>query len=130
MTKPISVRPLWLRFMSCPGDLRNAAADAVEIDPARAAVPVHPHQEGLPAQVAGRQEAPVAAVLAIITIVAHHEIVARRDDPLALALGREIARSVTFQDGVRAARQVLDQQVGPGHLAALPLADVVPERAV
>src|SRR5690606_37588447 len=75
---------------------------------------------------------PEAAVLAIITIVAHDEIVAGRHLPFALAL-HEKGHVVTFQDRVRAPGELLEQQVRAGGLGAAALADVaaavhVPQR--
>src|SRR5688572_21068302 len=106
--------------------LRNAVADSRTID---APIEVHPDQERLAAQVLLRQEAPVSAVLAIITIVAHHEIVTRRHHPFALSLidERQIG---AFEDAVMTALQILCQFLGSGHLRAIALALVGAERLV
>ncbi|KAG0765300.1 hypothetical protein G6F22_018044 [Rhizopus arrhizus] len=73
---------------------------------------VQPDQECLAAQVFLRQQAPETAVIAVVTVVAHHQVLAGRHGPLALA-----TRIVGLQHGVGAARQVLDQQVGALALA-------------
>ncbi len=44
----------------------------------QAAVPVHPDAKGTPDNVLFRNEAPVTAIVGIIPVVAHHEIVTRR----------------------------------------------------
>src|SRR5690606_12272259 len=124
MTKPIRVMPPCVRFMRLPSSW-NLPAEPAEVDAARAAVPMHPDQERLAAQVGLGQEVhafrPEAAVLAIIAIVAHDEIVARRHGPFAFALD-EIGLVVTFQHLVRAPRQLFQQQPRAGGLAALALA--------
>src|SRR6476469_2335514 len=67
----------------------RADARGIERTRANPAFAVQPDQEGLAAQVGLRQEAPVSAVLAVVAIVAHHEIVAGRDRPLAVAVGAD-----------------------------------------
>src|SRR5690349_17956521 len=114
MMNPNSVMPLCVRFMLSPSPrwielperLRDVRAHPREIHATRLFVPVEPDQEGLAAEVLLRQEVhrPETAVLAIITIVAHHEIVAGRHHPFALSLDGE-RRVLAFQDGVRAPRQ-------------------------
>src|SRR5690554_40775 len=98
--KLINVRPdcFLTDFMESPATglidrhRRPAAATLVydgsqsgKIHSAVLAIPVHPDQEGLAHQMVFRHEVPVAAVLAVVAIVAHHEVVAFRHRPDAFA---------------------------------------------
>src|SRR4051812_10583035 len=58
--------------------LANAAADALEGEGADV-VPIEPDEERLSAKVVIGYEAPVTAVVAVVAIVAHHEVMAGRD---------------------------------------------------
>src|SRR5690349_2243853 len=57
--------------------LLDAPADPLE-GKARHVIPVPPDEECLAADVVVRHETPVSAVFAVVAIVAHHEVVARR----------------------------------------------------
>src|ERR1700689_1697069 len=61
------------------------AADTVPERTVAEGVYVHPDEEGPAPQVLLRDEAPVAAVPTVVSVIAHHEIVAGRDGPFALA---------------------------------------------
>src|SRR5690606_7696949 len=97
----------------------------IETPRAEPTLAVQPDQERLAAEVLLRQEVrlgPEPAVLAIITIVAHDEIVALRHGPLALA-GRRGAVD-PLQPAVVAARKVLGQHGRAVHLGTAALAHV------
>src|SRR5690554_1259757 len=95
MMNPSRVMPFCLRLIvpfpfvqAAPGRRPCCLASADPLANAReihAAVDVHPDQECPPTQALLRQVAPVSAVLAVVAVVAHHEIVTRRNRPLALA---------------------------------------------
>src|SRR5207342_1301038 len=117
---PSRVIPRCVRFMLSPSPrsrgvacavLRDVRADPREIHATGIHVEIQPDQEGLSAEVFLRQEVrrPESAVLRIITIVAHDEIVAGRHHPFAISLHAERIILV-FQDGVRAAGECFLQQ--------------------
>src|SRR5512133_3735661 len=58
-----------------PAPLAYAGADALEREAADV-VPVEPDEERPTANMIIRHEAPVAAVVAVVAVVAHHEVVA------------------------------------------------------
>src|SRR5690625_3668012 len=129
--------PLSLRFIVfSPGyptaarRLRNALADPVEANSPGAAVPVHPDQEGLSAQLALGKRTPEAAVIAPVAIVAHHVIVPFGDGPFAL--GRIADGKLGFQHlvGALAARDHLVEQQRAAHLLATAPALVAAGRYV
>src|SRR5690606_25583177 len=110
--------------------LRNPAADPAPVDPARrAADEVHPDQERLPAQLALRQRTPKPAVVAAVAVVAHHEILAFRHPPFALAR-IEHARAPGLEHLVGAPRHRLVDEAGPGHVAAAADADIALRLAI
>src|SRR5690242_5484426 len=61
-----------------PSTLMDRAADALECQ-RRDVVPVEPDEEGLASQVVVRDESPIPAVVAVVPVVAHHEVLAGRD---------------------------------------------------
>src|SRR5215831_17124269 len=69
-----SDRPLCLRMNLSPVlPLVDSVADSLEI------AEVHPYQEGAALDVIVGHESPVAAVAALVSVVAHHEVLAGRD---------------------------------------------------
>src|SRR5690606_8285560 len=135
--KPTRLRPPCLRFIAnsprTPCVLLDRRPDPPRIETPRAepALAVQPDQEGLSAEVLLRQEmglGPEPAVLAIITIVAHDEIVAIGHGPLALAGGCGAANPL--QHLVVAPGQVLGQQGGAVHLHPAALAGELPDGRV
>src|SRR5690606_4140431 len=127
MMKPSSVIPPCLRRMFMPvpplmpclsPTLRNAAADPAPVDPpGLGRVEVHPDQERLAPQLAFRERTPKPAVVAPVAVVAHHEILALRDPPFALA-GIEAAGAPGLEHLVAAPGHGFLDQLGAGHLAA------------
>src|SRR5687768_5569156 len=81
MTNPMRVMPLCLCFIKLlplvPMDppSADARADALEL---HTLVDAQPDQERLAPQLPLRQHAPVSAVVAVVAIVAHHEIMTVR----------------------------------------------------
>src|SRR6185312_16134924 len=63
----------------------NPAADALECK-RRDVVPVEPDEEGPAPQVVVRDESPVAAVVAVVPVVAHHEVMTGRNPAFEAAL--------------------------------------------
>src|SRR5690242_14823467 len=83
--KPISDSPRWarrvpvIRFMAAMMKPRSSYAAAHPLEGETAyVVPVEPDEEGLAPDVVVRDESPVAAVVAVVPVVAHHEIMAGR----------------------------------------------------
>src|SRR5882757_1863758 len=82
--KPSNESPRCLRpdaaaipFAAMIPSLTNAATDPLETK-ARDIVPIEPDEEGLAAYVVVRDEPPIATVVAVVPVVAHHEIVTGR----------------------------------------------------
>src|SRR6185436_14938798 len=121
MAKPISVSPFWLVAARMTAPLFDQRSNALEVD---TAIPVHPDHEGPADQVGLRNETPVTAVLAIIAIIPHCEIVSSRHAKRALCAGMQRPG----QDIVFDAGQHFTPGLGAGHLAAfVAAADIRPE---
>ena len=71
--------------------LLDNRADARKIDATGLAVPIHPDCKRPPNQLIFRHEAPEAPVLAIIAIIAHHEIVPCRHLKITIAARAMVA---------------------------------------
>src|SRR6202042_3556155 len=92
--------------------LFDQRADAFEID---TAIPVHPDRKRLADDILLRDETPVAAVLAIIAIIAHCEIVSRGNMPRSLASRQQ---HVGFEQMMLGAGNHLVVDLGARHFAA------------
>src|SRR5688572_13338576 len=109
MTNPMRVMPRCFCFTRLLPYVRklplsaDARTDALEF---HATVNAHPDQECLAPQLPLGQHAPVSAVVAMVAIVAHHEIVTRRHFPVASPRVHE-RRTVGFQDGVGTSGKIL-----------------------
>src|SRR5690606_30242562 len=106
--------------------LLDALADPGEID---TPIDIHPDQERLAAEVLLRQEAPVSAVFTVVAIVAHHEIVARRDHPFTFTR-IAVRQTGALEHEVRAAGELFAQFLGTGHADAAVMALVGAQRLV
>src|SRR5262245_15472523 len=67
--------------------LLDAIADPREIRPGTLEIPAHPDEKRPPDEVALRHEAPAAAVIAAVPVVAHHEVVTLGHLPLDILRG-------------------------------------------
>src|SRR6185437_11384681 len=90
--KPIIDSPRWLTAVMRPppgvtGDPRSmdGGTDTLELE-RRDVVPVEPDEESLAAEVGVRDKAPVPTVVAVVAVVAHHEVVPGRDAALEAVL--------------------------------------------
>src|SRR5215470_2821649 len=74
---PMKVRPDCCRVRMIPLPSANAAADSLECQTAYV-IPVEPDEKRLAPDVVVGHEAPVAAVVAVVAVVAHHEVLSGR----------------------------------------------------
>src|SRR6185295_3723520 len=76
--KPIIDNPRCRVRICIAASLSNPVADPLERE-RRDVVPVEPDEERPPAEMVVRHESPVAAVVAAVTVVSHHEVVPCRN---------------------------------------------------
>src|ERR1700733_16009436 len=94
------------------------AADTMPKCAVTESIDVHPDEERPAYQVFLRDEAPVAAVPTVVTIVAHHEIFAGRDLPLTLATApRGLTQHLVFIGAEFLITQLHAPRIGPGVFA-------------
>src|SRR5690349_22130053 len=72
--RPNSVTPRWQRCRA--SSLMRSCSRSIERPDALQVAEVHPHEERAADDVLVGHEAPVARILGIVAVVAHHEVVA------------------------------------------------------
>src|SRR3989442_14801505 len=75
--------------------LRRPSEQSIPADAQRVRGDAHVDEEGPPHDVVARQEAPEAAVIGLVAVVAHHEVVRRGDDDRPpIVRGRTVGRRI------------------------------------